>query len=163
MIDADRAVLGVAATFARAGGEWVPEHFGRFVAARVGVPMLWDHVPVIVSSGRVAQRCGAWRRFAVVDTDLLSGLVVLGECDATAEGLALYDLVAESLRDPYGRGTYGLSIGAGEVVDYGRTAHVLLREVSVTARPADPGAVLLATGPAAVRGYETLSGTPVRR
>lgn len=161
-MNADRAVFGYGRTFGRRDDDR-PEHYRQWLDLGLGASMRWEHNGTQITASGATNGIGTWRRFAIVENGAYpAGLVCLGEVDEGPVGDTLLHWLGEAVSDLWGPPKVGLSLGTEVYLDgRGGVAGRHVFEVSITPSPADAGALVLATGVAAVRGYEALVGEVV--
>ncbi len=180
--DPARLVCGLATTFGERAGDgrwWDGPAFRGFLELRVAVRLMVEHAPAVEPETPVVTQTGwaprvtvrrpvaatgwspaaagprlldaaGWAvRFEEVDT----GLAVLAAVDEGRLGDGLLGLASG-----VSRGGWGFSVAA-QVIDGpgGRVTEAVPLEVSLTGRPAYPGAVLYAGGAATLAEWEVLT------
>jgi hypothetical protein len=153
-VNPERMVCGIASS------ELSREAWGLWVSAGFGLPMMVDHGPfmvrerVRVGPGLVDRHdwldsVGTWSRFHYVDGYAgRRGMLVLGEVAADPR----LDSLVSQVQSALPRGGYGLSIKGKVIGDPNllRTvSSAWFTEISLTTKPDDSEAPVLAVGPAA--------------
>ena len=151
-MDQDRAVCGIATVFdvrSENGFEWSADQFQVFVSDGMAVPLLFEHEPIIVSSGFIPQ-IGVARRFEPVSYPV-PGLLCLAEIqEANGWGDSILRDIRSVLSQQWLPSAWGFSVGAR----IGETGEIWIEEVSITRKPAFRDARILACGPDALQTYQ---------
>ena len=152
VMDHDRLVVGIATCFdvrSKNGFEWSAQQFQEFLDHGVPVPLLFEHEPIVVSSGFIPQ-IGLARRFEPVSYPV-RGLLCLAEVQwADGWGDQVLQDIKSVLSQQWLPSAWGFSIGAA----IGETGEIWIEEVSITRKPGFADARILACGPDALQTWE---------
>jgi hypothetical protein len=152
VMDHDRLVCGIATCFdvrSETGIQWSAGQFQGFVDHGMAVPLLFEHEPIIASSGFIPE-IGVARRFEPVSYPS-RGLLCLAEVKwADGWGDSILRDIRSVLSQQWLPSVWSFSVSA-LIAEAGE---IWIEEVSITRKPAFSDARILACGPDALQTWE---------